>query len=68
MVKKGTPEEVLNFYNDLLKKVSQDPDWRAYIQKGGADPVFYEEEKFVKIIKNDQQEFTATLKDLGIIK
>lgn len=68
MVKKGTPEEALNFYNDLLKKVSQDPDWRAYIQKGGANPVFYQEEKFVKIIKNDQQEFTATLKDLGIIK
>ena len=68
MVKKGTPEEALKFYNDLLKKVSQDPDWRAYIQKGGADPVFYEEEKFVKIIKKDQQEFTATLKDLGIIK
>ena len=68
MVKKGTPEEATKFYNDLLKKVSQDPDWRAYIQKGGADPVFYEEEKFVKIIKKDQQEFTATLKDLGIIK
>lgn len=68
MVKKGTPEEALKFYNDLLKKVSQDPDWRAYIQKGGADPVFYQEEKFVKIIKKDQQEFTATLKDLGIIK
>ncbi|MBW1998692.1 MAG: tripartite tricarboxylate transporter substrate binding protein [Deltaproteobacteria bacterium] len=68
MVKKGTPEEAIGFYNDLLRKVNNDPEWRKYISRGGANPVFYGEDKFTQIVKKDLKEFAATLKDLGIIK
>ena len=68
MVKKGIPKEARVYYDDLLEKVSNDPEWRAYIEKGGANPVFYKEEKFTEIVKNDEAEFTATLKELGIMK
>ena len=68
MVKKGIPTEARVYYDDLLEKVSKDPEWRAYIEKGGANPVFYKEEKFTEIVKNDEAEFTATLKELGIMK
>ena len=68
MVKKGIPAEARSFYDDLLEKVSKDPEWRAYIEKGGANPVFYNEDKFTQIVKNDAAEFTATLKELGIMK
>lgn len=68
MVKKGIPAEARAFYDDLFEKVSKDSDWQNYIKKGGANPVFYKEAKFNKIIKKDEKEFTATLKELGIMK
>ena len=68
MVKKGIPAEARAYYDDLLEEVSKDPEWREYISRGGANPVFYKEEKFNKIVKNDAAEFTATLKELGILK
>jgi len=68
MVKKGTPKEAVDFYIDLLDKVNNDPDWQAYIKKGGANPVFYGEDKFTKIVNEDKKVFTETLKDLGAIK
>jgi putative tricarboxylic transport membrane protein len=68
MVKKGIPEEARNFYNDLFEKVNKDPDWQNYIKKGGANPVFYSEEKFTGYVKTDQKDFTESLKELGILK
>ena len=68
MIKKGVPQEAYNFYMDLFEKVSQDPKWREYIEKGGANPVLYKEDKFLSIVKDDQAEFTETLKKLGAIK
>lgn len=68
MVKKGTPKEAVDFYLDLFDKVNKDPDWQAYIKKGGANPVFYGEDKFTSIVNEDKKVFTQTLKDLGAIK
>jgi tripartite-type tricarboxylate transporter receptor subunit TctC len=68
MVKKGTPKEAVDFYIDLFNKVNKDPDWQAYIQKGGANAVFYREDKFTEIVNEDKKVFTQTLKDLGAIK
>jgi putative tricarboxylic transport membrane protein len=68
MVKKGTPKEAVTFYYDLLSKGANDPEWRKYISKGGANPVFKKEAEFTEIVKKDKEVFTATLKDLGVIK
>jgi len=68
MIKKGVPKEAYDFFMDLFEKVNKDPKWREYILKGGATPVLYKEDKFLSIVKADQQEFTATLKKLGAIK
>ena len=53
---------------DLFEKVNKDPKWREYIEKGGANPVLYKEDKFLSIVKDDQAEFTETLRKLGAIK
>ena len=68
MVKKGIPADARAFYEDLFEKVSKDQKWQAYIKKGGANPVYYKEDKFKEIIKKDAAVFTATLKELGILK
>lgn len=68
MAKKGIPEEAKAFYLDLFAKVNADPEWQAYIQRGGAVPLFDGEEKFIKTIKQNQKDFAVALKEIGAIK
>ena len=68
MTKKGIPAEAEAFYLDLFEKVTNDPEWKAYIEKGGATPVMQTNDEFSAIVKKDQAEFGAALKDLGVIK
>lgn len=68
MAKKGIPAEAEAFYVDLLNKVNNDPEWKAYVEKGGANPVMKGADEFTAMVKKDQQEFGVALKDLGVIK
>ena len=68
MAKKGIPAEAEAFYIDLLNKVNSDPDWKAYVEKGGANPVMKGAEEFTAIIEADKKEFGKALKELGVIK
>lgn len=63
-IKKGIPEEVRAYYVDLITKVSNDPQWRQYIEDEGADAVFYKDEKFRAIVNEDLKDFTEALKVL----
>jgi len=63
-IKKGIPDEVRKFYVDLITKVSNDPQWRKYIEDEGADPVFYRDDKFKAIVKEDHKDFSDILKML----
>ncbi|MBM4347634.1 MAG: tripartite tricarboxylate transporter substrate binding protein, partial [Deltaproteobacteria bacterium] len=67
-IKKGIPEEARKFYHDLITKVTNDPTWRKYIDEEGADPVFYKEDKFKEIVKEDFKDFAEILKELGAAK
>ncbi len=67
-IKKGIPEEALKFYHDLITKVTNDPAWRKYIEDAGADPVFYKEDKFKELVKEDLKDFADILKELGTAK
>ena len=68
MSKKGIPAEAEAFYLDLLNKVNNDPEWKAYIEKGGASPVMMGAEEFAAVVEKDKKEFTRALKSLGVLK
>jgi tripartite-type tricarboxylate transporter receptor subunit TctC len=63
-IKKGIPAEVRNFYVDLITKVSNDPQWKKYIEEEGADAVFYSGDKFRAIVNEDLKDFGEALKVL----
>ena len=63
-IKKGIPDEVRKFYIDLITKVSNDPQWRKYIEDEGAEAVFYKDEKFRALINEDFKDFGEALKML----
>ncbi|MCP4396454.1 MAG: tripartite tricarboxylate transporter substrate binding protein [bacterium] len=68
LVKNGTDPEALAFYADLFQKVAKDPEWIAFLGKGGADAVYYGPEKFTEIVKQNAEEFTTYLKKIGVLK
>jgi tripartite-type tricarboxylate transporter receptor subunit TctC len=64
-IKKGIPEEARKFYQDLIAKVSKDPQWIKYIEDEGADAVFYTDDKFKSIVQQDFKDFEEVLKELA---
>jgi len=61
-VKKGTPDSIIAWYDDLFAKVNQDPDWRQFFEKNGMELVHYKRDKFNEMIKNELQDFKTYLK------
>jgi len=67
-MKKGSPEEAMAWWEDLLKKVAADPEWREFLEKDGIDVVDYGRPEFTAQIKKDLEDSTYYLKQYGLIK
>ncbi len=67
-MKKGSPEEAMAWWEDLLKKVAADPEWREFLEKDGIDVVDYGRPEFTVQIKKDLEDSTHYLKQYGLIK
>ena len=67
-MKKGSPEEAMVWWEDLLKKISTDPEWRNFLEKDGIDVVDYGRTKFNTQVNKDIENFTTYLKKYGLIK
>jgi tripartite-type tricarboxylate transporter receptor subunit TctC len=67
-VKKGTPEEAMVWWEDLLKKVAADPDWRSFLEADGIEVVDWGREKFTAQVKKDVDDSLLYMKKYGIIK
>ncbi len=60
-VKKGTPDSVIAWYNDLFNKISKDPDWIKMYAPKGNQLVHYTKDKFNKIVADDYAGYKKTL-------
>jgi len=60
-VKKGTPEVAVKWYQDLVQKVTDDPEWRKFWEPYGIKVVNYKSDKFNGIVKQDIKEFKEYL-------
>lgn len=67
-MKKGSPEEAMVWWEDLLKKVAADSEWREFLEKDGIEVVDYGREKFNAQIKKDIEDAETYLKKYGMIK
>ncbi|RLC52696.1 MAG: hypothetical protein DRZ79_00765 [Candidatus Cloacimonadota bacterium] len=66
-IKKGVPEHILKWYDDLFRKVNDDPEWRSFWEKGGIEVVYKGPQEFSTIIKQDIREFSIYLQRLGTL-
>jgi len=61
-VKKGTPADIVAWYDALFDKITNDPDWKAFFEKNGMQLVHYRADKFNAMIKNDMVDMKKFLK------
>lgn len=66
-LKKGSPPEIKQWYDELFTKVNADPDWRDFWEKGGIDVKYVKEDVFTKIVYEDAQTFEYYLKKSNIL-
>ena len=60
-VKKGTPEEVIAWYNELFAKITEDPEWRQFFEKNGMELVHYKKDRFNPLVLQEVADFKAYL-------
>ena len=61
----GLPEEALAFYSDLLKKVSETPEWQEYVAKTSQTGRFLAGAEFEDFIANSQESALKVFKAEG---
>lgn len=66
-LKKGTPPEIVEWYSHLFQKVSADPDWKEFWERGGIDVEFIGGDEFTDIVKQDVETFEYYLTKSEII-
>lgn len=67
-LKNGTPPEVTQWYDELFKKVSADPDWISFWSKGGIDVKYVAETEFTALVKEDTKVFEYYLRKSNILQ
>ena len=48
MTAPGVPQDAVDYYIDLLKKVRETPEWKAYMEKGAFNQSFMTGDAFHK--------------------
>lgn len=67
-IKKGTDPKVIRFLEDLFRKVSKDPEWVKFCEKGNVIPVFDTGKDFAKIVEMQIAKDKKYLKYAGLLK
>jgi tripartite-type tricarboxylate transporter receptor subunit TctC len=66
-LKAGTPQEIIDWYEDLFIKVTADTDWQEFWSRGGIEVEFVGGDDFASIVRQDVETFEYYLTKSEII-
>ncbi|MDX9898761.1 MAG: tripartite tricarboxylate transporter substrate binding protein [Spirochaetia bacterium] len=61
-LKKGTPANIIAWYDELFAKITADPEWRQFNEKDGMEVVHYKSAQFNAIVAEDINDFKTYFK------
>ncbi len=62
----STPAQIA-FWEDALRKVSQNPAWLALVEKNGGRPVFRNAAESMQYMVSEQQAITGLVQEMGLV-
>ena len=63
----NSPPAQIAFWEDALRKVSQNPAWLALVEKNGGRPVFRNAAESMQYMVSEQQSITALVQEMGLV-
>ncbi|MCY1354421.1 hypothetical protein D9M69_407970 [compost metagenome] len=64
----GISDEQRAFYVELLRKVSQTPEFKAYVERSALAPTFLEGQELVAYIEKDRQRVIPLFREAGWLR
>lgn len=65
---KGTPKEIVDYYSDLLKKISDDPEYKKAMADMGQPVQYQNAADFSKFMRAAYDDYTRLINELGFEK
>lgn len=63
----GVEPEVAAFYRDLMRKVTETPEWKEYMATNALKPVFITGEELTKFLEADEAKHKTMMGDAGFL-
>jgi putative tricarboxylic transport membrane protein len=63
----GVPQDAVNFYVDLFKKVRETPDWKEYMERGAYNTTFMTGKEFSAWVEKAEALHRTLMKDAGFM-
>jgi tripartite-type tricarboxylate transporter receptor subunit TctC len=62
----GTPQEIVDFLNEIFTKAFNDPEFQKDLKKAGGSPSYKGHKEFVAYYMDEHRKYSALIKELGI--
>jgi tripartite-type tricarboxylate transporter receptor subunit TctC len=63
----GVPQNVVEFYVDLFKKVRETPEWKKFMEDGAFNQTFMSGKEFVDWVAKTEQQHVGLMKEAGFL-
>jgi tripartite-type tricarboxylate transporter receptor subunit TctC len=63
----GVPQNVVDFYVDLFKKVRETPEWKKFMEDGAFNQTFMSGKEFVDWVAKAEQQHMTLMKEAGFL-
>jgi putative tricarboxylic transport membrane protein len=63
----GVPQDAVNFYVDLFKKVRETPDWKEYMERGAYNTTFMTGKEFSAWVEKAEALHRTLMKEAGFL-
>ena len=63
----GVPQNVVDFYVDLFRKVRETPEWKKFMEDGAFNQTFMSGKEFVDWVAKAEQQHVSLMKEAGFL-
>jgi putative tricarboxylic transport membrane protein len=67
LMPKGVPADATAWYVDLLKRVTQTPEWKEFVNRGAYKEDFLTGDAFAKFLEKDEQRHRDIMQAAGFL-
>lgn len=67
-MKKGCPREAVEWFQDLVEQVANDPEWKTFFEEQAIEVVAYRTDEYTKVVEKDVADAKRLFKKFGVIK